>query len=356
MIPVRNIYYMMAYAFRLLDMKQFRDMDCEDFEHIEDLFAAILEKGISLLIKRGLGKEYLAREASISTPKGKVRITESIKTNSLMKMQLVCSYDEFTENAYMNQILKSSLVLLLKTNISKSQKKHIRKLLHYFNNVDEVDLYSVDWKFRFHRNNSIYRPLMNICYLLVKGFLQSSEDGRRRLEDYIDDQTMPRLYEKFLLEYFRKEHPECKANASKINWQLDDGYDFMLPNMRSDITLSRTIDGIEHVLIIDAKYYTHNTARSYESSVQKVISGNLYQIFTYVKNMEIEYQTNGTEHTVNGMLLYAKTDEDVQPDQSYSMSGNRIDVKVLDLSQRFEIIRNDLDQIAEVCFKTTSHT
>lgn len=36
------------------------------------------------------------------------------------------------------------------------------------------------------------------------------------------------------------------------------------------------------------------------------------------------------------MLLYAKTDDAIQPDNSYIMSGNRISVKTLDLNVSFE--------------------
>lgn len=49
-------------------------------------------------------------------------------------------------------------------------------------------------------------------------------------------------------------------------------------------------------------------------------SGNLYQIFTCVKNKDAEF---GDEpHRVSGMLLYAATDKAIQPDNSYRMSGN----------------------------------
>ena len=77
-------------------------------------------------------------------------------------------------------------------------------------------------------------------------------------------------------------------------------------------------------------------------------SNNLYQIFTYVKNKEAELKE--TEHTVSGMLLYAKTDEKVVPHQKYKMSGNTIDIRTLDLNQNFEIIRAQLDGIVEEYF------
>ena len=58
---------------------------------------------------------------------------------------------------------------------------------------------------------------------------------------------------KFILEYYRKEHPELTVNASQIFWQLDSDSSDMLPVMQTDLMLSRE----EKVLIIDAKYYEH---------------------------------------------------------------------------------------------------
>jgi 5-methylcytosine-specific restriction enzyme subunit McrC len=45
------------------------------------------------------------------------------------------------------------------------------------------------------------------------------------------------------------------------------------------------------------------------------------------------------------MLLYAKTDEDLVPDNVYHMSGNQISVKTLDLNQEFSIIAGQLNEI-----------
>ena len=44
------------------------------------------------------------------------------------------------------------------------------------------------------------------------------------------------------------------------------------------------------------------------------------RFFTYVKNKEFELRK--LEHTVSGMLLYAQTDENVIPNNTYQMSGN----------------------------------
>lgn len=44
-------------------------------------------------------------------------------------------------------------------------------------------------------------------------------------------------------------------------------------------------------------------------------------------------------HEVAGMLLYAKTDEEIVPGQKYKMSGNQISMRTLDLNRSFESIR-----------------
>jgi 5-methylcytosine-specific restriction enzyme subunit McrC len=47
------------------------------------------------------------------------------------------------------------------------------------------------------------------------------------------------------------------------------------------------------------------------------------------------------------MLLYAKTDEEIYPDNEYQMSGNRICVRTLDLNCDFEEIAAQLNEIAQ---------
>ncbi len=72
-------------------------------------------------------------------------------------------------------------------------------------------------------------------------------------------------------------------------------------------------------------------------------SGNLYQIFTYVKNKDVN-----NEGKVSGMLLYAKTEEEVAPDMDAIFSGNRIIVKTLDLNQPFNNIKEQLSNIIDL--------
>ena len=283
MIPIQNIYYMLSYAFQVLNEQGYKNIATEQFHNTAELMAAILEKGIAIQLKRGLGKEYIPQTEALSSLRGKIDIAESIKTQSMLRKQLICTYDEFSVNSIMNQIIKSTVELLLRSNISKQRKKNLRKLMVYFSEVDFIDSYTVNWNVQYNRNNQTYRMLISICYLVVKGLLQTQSNGHTKLMDFLDEQRMCRLYEKFILEYYRKEFKnQITANASQIPWQLDNEENSMLPVMQSDIMLQSG----EKVLIIDAKYYEHSTQVQFDKHT--LHSGNLYQIFTYVKNKEYE--------------------------------------------------------------------
>lgn len=339
MIPIQNIYYMLSYAFQVLNEQGYKNIATEQFENTAELMAAILAKGIAIQIKRGLGKEYIPQTEALSALRGKIDIAESIKKQTMLNKQMICTYDDFSVNGTMNRIIKSTVELLLRFDISKARKRELRKLMVYFNDVEPIDLYTVNWNIQYNRNNQTYRLLISICYLVVKGLLQTNSDGTTHLMDFVDEQRMCRLYEKFILEYYRKEYPEITANASQIPWQLDDGIGTMLPVMQTDIMLSYE----EKVLIIDAKYYAHTMQSRFDTHT--LHSSNLYQLFTYVKNKEVELATQ--PHEVSGMLLYAKTDETVLPNNSYMMSGNKISVKTLDLDCDFSHIAYQLNRIVE---------
>lgn len=342
MIPVQNVYYMLSYAFRVLNEQGYKSIETEEFHNVAELCASILTKGVKQQLKRGLGQEYISETEALSSPRGKIDVTASIKNLSMIRGKLVCTYDEFSVNSYMNRIIKSTLLLLLKAKISPSRKKEIKKLLVFFEDVETLDIHTINWSIRFNRNNQSYRMLVAICELVIKGLLQTQSDGSKRMMDFLDDQKMHHLYEKFILEYYNTEYKnlKVKASASMMDWQVDDGFRDLLPKMKTDITLTCG----ERTLIIDAKYYERNLREQYGKV--SIPTDNLYQIFTYVKTKENELV--GVPHEkVSGMLLYAQTDEEGAFNNEYQIMGNRVCVRTLDLSGNFQSIKNQLDDIAE---------
>ncbi len=336
-IKIQNVYYMLAYVFSLLNVRGFELVGQEDFENGAELCAAILIRGISSQIKRGLAKDYIPINEQLSTIKGKIDVSSSVRKNTLMKSQIACNHDEFSSNSYLNRILKTTLNILMKSDINKELKKQLNKLLIYFSDVEVLDIKSIKWNVQFNKNNRTYQLLVYICYLVIKGLIQTTKDGTIKLRSFFDDKNMNKLYEKFILEYYRKHYPELNASSTKINWNLDDEDDELLPEMLSDVMLTKG----EKTLIIDAKYYSKIMIGHFD--VKTIRSNHLYQIYAYVKNYDKQYTGN-----VSGMLLYAKTENDLDfKDKDYKVDGNTLSVRTLDLNCDFDEIKRQLNEIAE---------
>lgn len=337
MIPVRNVWYMLSYAFRTLSQSEYKSIAAESFENTGDLFAEILFLGTQSLLKRGLQNQYQTHKEAISALKGKIRIGDSIKSRSIVNKELVCDYDELNQNTQCNRILKTTIEWLIKADINLQRKRKLSRLLPYFQQVDTLEIKRINWNIHYDRNSQIYQMLMGICDLAIHGLIQTQQNGQLMVMDFLDDQQMYHLYEKFLLAFFRKECPGIKANAEQIPWAVF-GNSSYLPVMQSDITLRSG----KCVLIIDAKYYTQIMQKSFET--QTIHSANLYQIFTYVKNMEMDM---GNGFSVSGLLLYAGTNEEIQPNEVYEICGSRIEVRTLNLDTEFTDIKENLLKIAE---------
>lgn len=345
-IFIKNIYYMLSYAFQELRPDREDDVAGEDFERIHDLFSSILAKGIAHQLKQGLHREYLSRTEDLMALRGKIDLPGTMRNRLARRQAVSCEYDELSEDNLMNRVLKTAAMMLLRHgDVSTAHRDELKRPMPFLAGVEEIDPADIRWSsIRYTRNTQSYRMLMSVCQLVLQGMLLTNERGEMRLMTYIKPEYMERLYEKFILEYYAAECRVAKASSPQIKWALDDGFGTMLPVMQSDIVLSRD----SRVLIIDAKYYTHSMHVNWD--VRRIHSGNLYQIFTYVKNKEAELARAEASHKVSGMLLYAKTDEDIQPDGTYQMSGNQISVKTLDLNQPFDVIRAQLDAIAEEHF------
>ena len=234
------------------------------------------------------------------------------------------------------------LELLKSRKVSVVRKQGLKKELFYFTNVNEVDARSIPWgRLQISRNNRSYEMLMNICRFALEGMLQSTDAGEYRLPNFLDD-NMAGLYERFVREYYKQHYGKrLEVSAAEVKWDISgDGKDGMikfLPKMRTDITL-RDRKNQQRVHIIDTKYYSRQMQYRFDKPTYH--NQNIYQIFAYVKNEDVMGSGD-----VSGMLLYAKTDEDIDADGQTELGGNIFSVRTLNLNQSFSEIAEQLDQI-----------
>jgi 5-methylcytosine-specific restriction enzyme subunit McrC len=339
-IVIRNVYVMMAYAFRAIRETGQDRLAAEHFDVIHDLFAEILIRGIGSQIKRGLHRDYRRRSEELNTVRGRIDLTRTTAALSTVRGRIVCEFDEYVLDTLHNRILKCVMILLVRSGeVSKNRKDALRRLLPYLDTVTQIAPTSIRWdQLSFTRSTASYRMLMGTCELVIRGLLPTEESGPNSLLAWVADEEMSSLYERFLREYYRTHHPELSPAASQVDWDLEDETASgvgQLPAMRTDITLRSR----QRKLIIDAKYYG-STFRTGQYGKESVDSANLYQILAYTKNADVR-----RDGSTSGMLLYARTTADRQPDLDVVIQGNRIGARTLDLSLPWEHLRRQLEEV-----------
>ena len=354
---IYNIYYMLAYAFDDSKMNNIEEskVTTEKFNHIYDLFSFMLSNVTGRLIKRGLFKNYIDESDELNTIRGKINISESIKKNTFMNKKLVCEYDDYSENNYLNQIIKTTIYYLLSSNkITKKYSDDLKKVFSLLNTIDTLNNVSlIRWdSIIYNRNNRNYKFIINLCYLIINGLLVNKSDGTVELMDFINEKTLSSLFESFVRKYYQVEYKgKLVAGGESINWQIDKEYENnkmidLLPQMHTDITLKNK----NKELIIDTKFYDKTISKNgFNGSDKETIkSNNWYQINSYVTNKVYEYNTKNMNVEVSGMLLYAKTDEDISPDIETKVMGSNMYVKTIDLNTKFDYIERQLQDIASI--------
>lgn len=339
-IQIRNVYVMMAYAFRALQSRDIASVKSESFDHLHDLLAEILYRGLSSQIKRGLHKDYVTKTDVIATVRGRIDVSQTASTRSLLRGRLVCQFDEYLSDTPHNRALKSVVALLIRHGeVGLVRRKALRSLLPHLDSVREITASAIRWSdLDVSRANANYRLMLGICEFIVKGLLPTQESGDSKLLSWISDEAMHRLYERFILEYFKFHHPELSPHARRVPWALNEAEGYgtgQLPVMQTDVTLRNG----RAELIIDTKYYGRSLQQS-RWEKQSVHSHNLYQIITYTVNADVF-----RDGSVSGLLLYARTSDEKQPDVDVVIQGNRIGAQTLDLNLPWEELRTKLESL-----------
>ena len=78
-VPVRNIYYLLCYAWDHVREGETVDVGSEQFGGLVDLFVKVLNEGVSRLVSRGLDRDYLVVHEDVRGLKGKLDFATTIQ-------------------------------------------------------------------------------------------------------------------------------------------------------------------------------------------------------------------------------------------------------------------------------------
>ena len=336
-IPVRNVYYLLCYAWNRVEEGRTVDLGSEDFDAPIDLFAKVLNIGVSRLITRGLDRDYLSVHEDIRGIKGKLDLGTTVKRTLLPNGMAHCSFDELSYDVPQNRILKATLRNLTQVGALDDEQQRLSD--HLYRKLSAVSNVRLDTKMfhtiRIHRNNRFYRFLLHICHIIHDNLHISEAKGTTQFLDFrLDEKKMGLVFEDFVRNFCRRK-TSYEVSAPRYKWfetneSLNDRE--CLPEMRTDIVLKSS----EHMIIVDTKY--HNPPlETTQSGKEKIKSDHLYQIHAYVTNWAARTPSDDPE----GWLLYAAVD-DQGFNFHYELVGRRFRVCSINLSQDWKDIEKDL--------------
>ncbi|RUL51331.1 5-methylcytosine-specific restriction endonuclease system specificity protein McrC [Lysinibacillus antri] len=335
-IPIKNLYYMLCYAWQHLDEREFVSISREDEKDIKHLLTRILLVKLRSLIKRGFYREYQNNREETSTLRGRVLFKESIQSFSFKRAKMHIEFEELSHDIPHNQIIKSTLYQLLQLpGFDKKLKEEIHQLYSYFAQIKLIKLDGYIFNtIRLHRSNQHYRFVLDICQLLYEALLLNEEESDSKFADFErNPKAMARLFEDFVRNFYRKETPQFKVGRENIYWDATGENTSYLPIMQTDISL----EDLNRKIIMDTKYYQNALTQNRGS--EKLISTNLYQLFAYLSNHK------EVNKVLSGILLYPKTGQELN--LSYEIKGFPIKVYTVDLNRSWDIIHDRLLEIVK---------
>lgn len=349
LIPIKNIFYMLCYAWNVLAIVDDIKVGDDDFEDAYNLLARVFSYGIGKLIRSGFHRSYIDREEELSTLRGKVQITESINRLSIQRKSLVCAFDEYSTNDVFNQILKYTIDSLLKNpGVSSITKRSLKKQGAFFEGITPTaPTKSVKQSLVFNRNNITYKLLIHIAIMLYENTSINDEDGSTVFKDFFRQEQMHRVFELFILNFYslHLDKSTYKVHAPKINWPLDvdaeerwaDIFDVEKApgDRRTDIVVENKTLGTQ--FIMDAKYYHKTFVDAYMGTDEdKVRTGHLNQVRGYL--IDSKYPP-GRKF---GALVYPMVNNDLQKGLIIPITDTPIIVKTINLNTDWKSIEADL--------------
>ncbi|MDZ4402435.1 hypothetical protein [Prosthecobacter sp.] len=338
-IPILNLYYLLTYAWDHYRPGETREIAAEQCPDLENLFAVMLAGGLRQLAHQGVDRDYTPHIEETSRLRGRLHIMESQRRQTHLAGRMICTFDELSPDVLHNQILRSTAARLIVCHeLTHENRSQLRHALAPLQTVREIPLSAqIFRRVQLHRNNRIYRFLLNLCELVHRLILPAEKTtGEHRIQDILQDEVvMHRLFEQFVRNFATRHFPDARVSAKSVNWQVEADAASLdhLPGMFTDVTM----EWPDRKLIADCKYYSETMTSQH--GTPKLKSENLYQLVSYLKNQAV---TPGWEQ-VEGLLIYPAMG--FQIDLRYRLLGHRVRAASLDLNQSWKDVHEQLSSL-----------
>ena len=315
-----------------------------------ELFISSYLSEVNKLVKRGIKYNYITKEENSTYFKGKLLVNQHIRKNMCHKEKFYVAHDEFHPDRIENQIIKTTLLYLKNKVKTSKNRRMIRHLLLYFDQVSVSD----DWKSDFcriekSRSMKHYNVLLNWSRVFLSNRSFSVFSGEN--ESYAILFPMETVYEQYVAYYMKK---YWWANGIDVRIQ-DEKYlfekgmarnveetDMELSSMfkiRPDIVCEK--DG--SVVIMDTKWKLLNSIRSMNFNIEQ---SDVYQMCVYAQRYKAKevWLLYPYSYTIGREYMYFSKNQD---GTSFNLGIYFIDLVNIEKS---------MQTLKELAFPETSET
>ena len=285
-----------------------------------DVFIQLFLQEVSLLIKRGVARQYETQESNEPFIKGRILVSQQIRYNLVNKHHHFIAFDELTTNRPENRLIKSALLWSLKRVTAKTQ--HLcRELLFHF---EEVTSSKAIWQdlnaWQRGRHLSHYEAIWPWIEMIFKDQSPTSVNGSKSMLSILF--PMERVFEDYVPLCLKKQFKEKgyvinTQNRSKNLVKYGANNEKELFQLRPDLHIKAP----DKLIIGDTKWKVID--ESLPNKKYGISESDIYQMLAYNQT----YQKGESEPPVI-WLIYPMTPQFLSPLPDF-IFDNGLTLKVL---------------------------
>ena len=235
-----------------------------------EIFISMFLEELTVLVRNGIKSDYISKEENLKFLKGKLKISEQIKYNTIHKERFFVQYEEFISNRVENRLIKTTLQFLYnKSKLNKNQQR-IREFLFVFDEIEISHNIKTDFsKIKLNRQMKDYEQVLLWCktFLFENSF--SPYKGNDIAFALLFDMNL--LFESFVYSYLKK-----SSNFQYIKSQ-DKTHHLAYENGIGRFRLKPDIVINGGKIIADTKWKILSEDKAYNG----VLQDDMYQLYAY---------------------------------------------------------------------------
>lgn len=326
---LQNLFYMLSYSKQLsIPDKTISSLEKYNGSFFEILIGMFTEELLDK-VQNSAHHEYILEHDNRPYLRGKLIMSNHLKSNGLVASKFYTQTDEFTINNTLNQTLKFVSSGLYGLTNEPTNKKRLRICLALFDDVDSVRVTSAQVaKIHLTRLNKRFENLLMLAKLFLNNQTLVAKSGRHDSWTILIDMNV--LFEEFIAEALRRGLKDSSYSVITQGPQ----YKFVR-NVEDDRAVFTTKPDISIMFdktvlkIADTKY----KKLAEDDTKYGVSQTDLYQMFAYSRRYKTQDIT----------LIYPKTN-DVQSHTLDLPDETRVSIRSIDLSRN---IRREITTIEQ---------